>query len=158
MKSKQLQLAKVDSMSKSKRSVHKVILRGGLEWHIESAGHMALILNFVMAIAVVAHGMSVKSSLEILLGLFIPIVTYFCWLMMRSVAEFLRIQKKLAGLHYDGKITQPEEIVTYACGNCGRVLYNEWRCVNCGAEFDASSVQSDEANLNPQPSGTASAQ
>ena len=74
-----------------------------------------------------------------LLGLAASIATLlgamFQWLLLRCLAEHLRLQKKIAGEPFEGEITGPREETIWACGNCQTMLHSETRCDSCGAEI-----------------------
>ncbi len=72
-------------------------------------------------------------------GLLAVVATLFSafvyWLLFRCLAEHLRLQKKIAGLRFDGAITGQEEEIIWACSHCGHVLYADHRCDYCGSKI-----------------------
>jgi hypothetical protein len=62
---------------------------------------------------------------------------FFQWLILRCVAEHLRIQKMIADLPYEGKITGPVEEELWCCSNCGYTLASTTTCAGCGAELES---------------------
>ncbi len=64
------------------------------------------------------------------------------WLLLRCVAEHLRLQKKIAGLDFEGQITGPYEEIIWSCTNCEQMLHSAERCDSCGAQIvhDGNSV------------------
>jgi len=80
---------------------------------------------FILAFTFSAWGL--LASLSTLLG------TFFQWLLLRCLAEHLRLQKKIAGCEFQGKISGPHEEIIWACGNCGQMLHSQERCDACGA-------------------------
>jgi hypothetical protein len=64
-----------------------------------------------------------------LFGLFVQ------WLLLRCLAEHLRLQKKIAGCDFEGAITGLAEEMIWTCDNCGQILHSETRCDTCGAEI-----------------------
>lgn len=78
-------------------------------------------------------------------GLIAPLVLFsgfIGWALFRCLAEHLRLQKKIAGLPYVGRITGPREEVVWGCSQCGHVLHSNLQCEVCGAQI----VQPDEIN------------
>ena len=63
------------------------------------------------------------------------------WLLLRSVAEIIRLLKHQNGLPYSGKISAAGESSLYFCSDCDALLHSETRCDSCGAtiETDQSS-------------------
>jgi hypothetical protein len=64
--------------------------------------------------------------------------TWAGWLVCRSIAEHIRIQKKIAGLTYLGQISGPGSETVIVCGNCQNLLHSPDRCDHCGASIQAS--------------------
>ncbi len=60
---------------------------------------------------------------------------FLLYVLLRCVAEHLRIQKKIAGCKYEGQITGPQEELVVACSNCGMILHSSSHCDGCGAEI-----------------------
>lgn len=60
------------------------------------------------------------------------------WLLLRCLAEHLRLQKKIASVEFEGKITGPIEETVLSCGNCGQVLLSDSRCDSCGAQIETN--------------------
>ncbi len=58
------------------------------------------------------------------------------WLLFRCIAEHLRLQKKMAGVPFEGRITQAGEEMCWACSSCGMILHSDTRCDACGAEIE----------------------
>lgn len=88
-----------------------------------------LILGSIVAIGVLLSftWWGLFASAALMAGAFI------CWLLFRCLAEHLRLQKKIAGLHFEGPITRPYEVTLWSCGNCGQMLHSDSRCESCGA-------------------------
>ena len=63
--------------------------------------------------------------------------SWFLWLILRWMAEVIRLQKQKADLPYDGHITGPYDEVVASCSNCGAVLLSKDRCDCCGARLVA---------------------
>ena len=62
------------------------------------------------------------------------------WLLLRCLAENIRLLKKIAGLEYEGSITGPNEETIWSCGNCGQMLHSDNRCDSCGAQIEPEST------------------
>jgi uncharacterized integral membrane protein len=119
--------------------------RLGAGWALESLVDWVATVIVILAIfsAVVAfiswrafHWPAGIVAAQILLSGFIS------WLLFRCLAEHLRLQKKIAGLPYVGRITGPREEVVWGCSQCGHVLHSNLQCEVCGAQI----VQPDETN------------
>ncbi|WP_442509503.1 hypothetical protein SH528x_001079 [Novipirellula sp. SH528] len=98
-------------------------------------------LDFIAVLALVLGGLA-------LLG--IPMFhgvagfLYFCsvvigsfltWLLLRTLAELIRLQKRIAGMDYAGRISGPYYDTVSTCGNCGAMLYSDVCCDGCGARL-----------------------
>ena len=57
------------------------------------------------------------------------------WLLLRCIAEHLRLQKRIAGLPFEGQISGPCEDIIWCCSNCGQMLHSAQRCDTCGAQI-----------------------
>lgn len=117
--------------------------RLGAGWALESLVDWVATVILILAIvsAVVAfiswraiHWPAGSVAPQFLLSGFIS------WLLFRCLAEHLRLQKKIAGLPYVGRISGPREEVVWGCSQCGHVLHSISQCDACGAQI----VQSDE--------------
>lgn len=73
------------------------------------------------------------ASLVLLGGLFLA---YFQWVLLRCIAEGLRLLKKIAGANYQGQITGPRMETVLSCSNCGQMLHSESCCDACGATIE----------------------
>ncbi|QEG21491.1 hypothetical protein [Mariniblastus fucicola] len=105
---------------------------GGLEGLLDSA---AIVLLAVGIIGTVASLVWLKLY-GILPALSILINTILVWLLLRSIAEIIRLLKKQAGLPYAGDISYPDATVAYTCSECGAMLHSESRCDSCGANIE----------------------
>ncbi len=63
--------------------------------------------------------------------------SFVVWLLLRCLAEHLRLQKKIAGLHFQGEITGPRVETIWYCGSCDQMLHSESRCDACGVQIVA---------------------
>lgn len=62
---------------------------------------------------------------------------YFQWLILRCVAEHLRLQKLMADVPFEGKISAPAEDALWCCSNCGSTLHSIDHCEGCGAKLES---------------------
>lgn len=108
-----------------------LIGRTGLETVLDFTATALLFLGFFLALIA-----ALTFRLE---GLLASISTLFSsvmgWLLLRSLAEILRLLKKLAGKQYQGSISGPQQSHYWACSHCGHMLHTEHRCEHCGAEI-----------------------
>lgn len=68
------------------------------------------------------------------------------WLILRSIAEIVRLQKRIAGLEYDGRISGSYFDTVMVCGNCSTVLHSDVACGGCGARLQKPGA--DEKNTD----------
>lgn len=103
----------------------------GLETLADLAAITLLVLGIITACALFLtfSGQGLLYGVSLLLGAFLQ------WLLFRCIAEHLRLQKRIAGLSFQGRITGPAEETVWACGKCGQTLYSDTRCDSCGAEI-----------------------
>lgn len=112
-----------------KRSLRR---RSGLETLVDTTAVIILNLGGLMAV-----GLLLTISWWGLLTAFTELIgTFISWLLLRCLAEHLRLQKKIAGLEYEGQITGVSEQTIWACSNCGQMLHTDDRCESCGAQID----------------------
>ncbi|MEM9828678.1 MAG: hypothetical protein AAF958_18975 [Planctomycetota bacterium] len=100
---------------------------------VDASANFWLILGIMVAIA------NLFSDSVLWWRLLVSIVMLFGfwlqWLLLRCVAEHLRLQKKIAGLPYSGTISSNKHEFVWNCGNCGQLLYTDTRCEFCGAKI-----------------------
>lgn len=103
----------------------------GLETILDVVSVISLVTGGLLAVTVVilSGGRAFLPVLSILAGAFLN------WLLLRCLAEHLRLQKKIAGLNYEGRITGSYEDVVLTCSNCGAVLHSDVSCDGCGARL-----------------------
>jgi hypothetical protein len=88
--------------------------------------------------AIVAISLLLTLTVWGLIASFSAMISAFInWLLLRCLAEHIRLQKKIAGLDYEGAITGPYDESVWSCGNCGQMLHSECRCDSCGAQIEA---------------------
>ena len=121
----------------SVRQEQSVQRTGGLEGTIDILAWCWLIIGCIATIAwfglmVADFGMRAAANAA---ASFLSTLTI--WAVLRAIAEHLRLQKKIAGVAYGGKITAPYErdLTIYRCEKCGHMLYDDSRCDACGAEI-----------------------
>ena len=118
----------------AKRIEKRRLRRGSsLETLVDLVAIVLLILG-----AVVATGLLLTITLWGLITSFSTMICAFInWLLLRCLAEHIRLQKKIAGLDFDGAITGPNEETIWSCGNCGQMLHAENRCDSCRAQIES---------------------
>lgn len=99
-----------------------VLISNGLEWFVVLGGSQRSITIPVILLCK-----------DLAWHLFIAL---FVWAMVRGLAEHLRLQKKIAGIAFEGEISHAKENIVWACGNCGANLTTENQCQVCGFEIE----------------------
>lgn len=94
---------------------------------------VVLFLGLCTAIGTLLVPLFWGSLSGVLFSLLVVFASFSSWLVCRTVAEFLRIQKKIAGLSYLGRISGPGSETVLVCGNCQHLLHSSDRCDQCGA-------------------------
>jgi hypothetical protein len=130
------------------KRVQKVVRTpvNGLETLVELAATVVLatglIFELVLLVVFVIQSRS-NESLQpafwfwiLLASLGTLLHAFVIWLVLRCLAEHLRLQKKIGGLPYEGTITGPKEELVWTCGNCGHRLRSMGQCDFCGAKID----------------------
>jgi len=98
-------------------------------------------IAFVILGAIVSLGLLLTFTMWGLIAAVCAMIGAFMnWLLLRCLAEHIRLQKKIAGLDYEGAITGPHEETIGACGNCGQMLHSENRCDSCGAQIESDVI------------------
>ncbi|MEM1070658.1 MAG: hypothetical protein AAGI63_17270 [Planctomycetota bacterium] len=123
-------------MNQTAYKVEKRILRrgNGLESLVD-----------MVALAVVLNGSLVAFCVLLwfasLWGLFasiqVLVSSCFSWLLLRCLAEHLRLLKKISGQDFEGEITGSREQVVWGCSLCGHTLYSDEYCDACNAQIVA---------------------
>ena len=129
-------------VSESKNTARKIpgrsIFHGGLESTLETT---ALLLMQAAGLAAVAT-LIIAGVAGVLPALLQVTAAWLVRLILRVLAEHLRLQKKALGLPYDGQISAPKEEVTYTCSECGAMLHSSTRCDACGRAIEAEGAGS----------------
>ena len=112
---------------------------GGLETTVDFWATVLLLLGIISSFFIVLIGMIVGARpfwFVLLLATFVAINCAVVWVVLRSVAEIIRLLKKISGLKYSGEISGAESSHQfYACSNCGQMLHSETTCDTCGAKI-----------------------
>lgn len=103
----------------------------GLETLVDTTATVILVLASIVALGLLMTFSlwGVAASACTVLG------GYVQWLMLRCLAEHLRLLKKIAGCQFAGRITGPAEETIWICNHCGQMLHSETRCDSCNAEI-----------------------
>ncbi|MFC5454717.1 hypothetical protein [Prosthecobacter fluviatilis] len=121
--------------SKTTRKIRgKSHFHGGLESTLDTTGYIVMTLGVLMAAVLVikARAAAIFPALGLL------VLSWLCRVILRALAEHLRLQKKAQGLPYDGQISEALETVTYTCSECGAMLHSDTRCEACGRAIEPS--------------------
>ena len=108
---------------------------GGREGTLDSSGFVVLLIGVLgggMWVRAVAGSNGILSDITMWIGAFVRRVV------LRALAEIIRLQRKRVGLPYGGKISEAQETVTYTCGECGAMLHTDSRCESCGRTIGGS--------------------
>lgn len=112
--------------TKKKRA--KSTFHGGLEGSLDSGALVVLLMGLGAGIWALFEG----GSNGILWAVTLWIVASVSRLVLRALADCIRLQKKSLNLPYGGKISEAQETVMHACSECGAALHSETRCDSCG--------------------------
>lgn len=112
----------------TKRKRAKSTFHGGVEGSLDSGAIAVLLMGLLAGL----WALRAEGSCGILWAVFLWIVASVSRLVLRSLAENIRLQKKALGLPYSGKISEAKETVIYSCSECGAMLHSETRCDSCG--------------------------
>ncbi len=98
-------------------------------WTLLVVGGLALlVLGFV------ASGDAGPAGFLVVLNPAVVVVVVF--LVLRALAEILRLLKSAAGLPYSGTISGSRTVPELRCGRCRNVLHDADRCDACGASIE----------------------
>lgn len=108
---------------------------GGLEGLLDGFAWAVLILGCIGALFAlfVTRGYGWVGSLLAIFSAGIG------WVVLRALAEIIRLQKHAAGLPYGGNISTPAErndSMFCWCSNCNAMLHNRLRCDACGEAIE----------------------
>lgn len=135
-------------MSRTAHRVAKEQLHssGGLETKVDIAAGVLVLLQGVAAVFLVGalHEEGLIPAAGILFA------SFFQWLLLRCLAEHLRLQKKQAGVAYEGRISGPTMITIYCCSSCQSMLHSDSRCDMCGAEIQGDQPRATDGGSEGQ--------
>jgi hypothetical protein len=111
----------------------------GLESTVDFWATVLLLLGIITSFFIVLIGIFAGARpfwFVLLLATFAALSMAVVWVVLRGLAEIIRLLKKIAGLQYSGEITGTEmSHQFYACSNCGQMLHSETTCDTCGAKI-----------------------
>ena len=114
------------------RIAKKRLQRGiGLETIVDVTAIVGLVLSWIIA----CPFFFTFSLWGFLVAISTLAGSFYQWLLLRCVAEHLRLQKKIAGYRFQGEISGPKDFTVWTCGNCGQFLHSESMCEACGAKI-----------------------
>lgn len=123
------------------RQAYKKKLRsefwGGLESSLDLSGFFAVLLGLLLAVrtmVVAGFGGVVPAIVQLAAACIIRLV-------LRTLAELLRLHKKRMNLPYSGKISEAAENVVYICSECGGTPFSDSQCASCGRTFEVRSSE-----------------
>jgi len=114
----------------------------GLESILDFAAGLLLVLGVVGSIGLFVRTGIAAASLTIL-------GTLLGWLLLRSLAEIVRLLKRIVGIDYAGRVSGSYFDTIASCSNCGAMLHSGVACDGCGArllEPDADEPPQDAAS------------
>lgn len=106
---------------------------GGLESTLDLAAVVMVGLGFLFAMAFIL----LLKFAGVVPAMGALIASFLVWLLLRSLAEIIRILKKSAGLPYGGRISAARQTRVFTCSECGAMLHSESRCDSCGEKITA---------------------
>lgn len=122
-------------MISTAKGVFKRKLRRGnsLETRVDFFAILLLIVFVIISLCLL-----LTFTLAGLVGSVSTLMTgFFQWLILRCVAEHLRLQKMIADLPFEGNITGPIEEEVWCCSKCGYTLQSITDCNGCGAKLES---------------------
>lgn len=112
---------------------------GGLESIVDFWANLLLLLGIISSFFIVLVGMILRAQpflFVLFLATCVALNGAVVWVVLRSLAEILRLLKNIAGLSYSGDISGTESSRQfYVCSNCGQMLHSETTCDSCGAKL-----------------------
>lgn len=116
----------------AKKRKFRTISRGGLEGSLDRGGFIVLLLGLLAGVWFLIMG----GFKGILPATFVVVLSYWFRLVLRALAENIRLQKKSLGLNYGGQISEVQSIEIHVCSVCGEILHSDSRCESCGSTLD----------------------
>lgn len=119
------------ALPRTAKRIQKQVIAGrsSLESLVDRTAYVLATVQSLTAIVIFVASQGEGSGV----AFFMLIGAFLQWLLLRCVAEHLRLQKKLAGVDYEGKISGPTWASVACCSLCKSVLHTEGRCDMCGA-------------------------
>ena len=105
---------------------------GGLEDTLDFAAGALLIVGLICAGVTVVW----MKFYGVLSAYVIIVSAVLSWFLLKASAEIIRLLKKLNGLPFGGKISQPNQSSVYICSECNAILHSETKCESCGATIE----------------------
>lgn len=103
----------------------------GLETILDFTALLTLVFGGLASIGIILFA----GVAGFLLFCSVAIGSFLNWLLLRSLAELIRLQKRIVGLDYAGRISGSYYDTVPTCGNCGAVLRSDVCCHGCGARL-----------------------
>ena len=106
----------------------------GLEDTLDICASALLMLGIIGAVVLLILGSVVWSFLPAIGlagGIGLAGSSWFAWLVLRGLAEIVRLQKRANDLPYSGKISQTEKGDAKRCDSCGQILEGTSFCDTC---------------------------
>jgi hypothetical protein len=129
---------------KTAKLVKEEFYQGGIEDKLENVGGVFFILGIIGGIVsfILAFGVfeaerdGVKAGL-VCVGALAVFGGYINQVLLKAIAEIIRLLKKIAGMKFSGEITQPEASTYDKCSTCDSpVNETDEICPSCGAKFE----------------------
>lgn len=118
-------------MAETATRIHRSRLQRGIG--LEKLVDVTAIAVAIIGCIVAVFQLFSMPKLALLAFLSTLATTFIYWLLLRCLAEHLRLQKRIAGLSFDGQITGAREELIDLCSNCGQMLNSDSRCSGCNA-------------------------
>ena len=116
----------------AKKKKIRTISRGGLESSLDTFGFIVLLLGILAGFWFLIVG-GLKGIFS---ALFVSVLSFGIRLVLRALAEIIRLHKKNLGLPYGGQISEVQSIEIHICSVCGEILHSDSRCESCGSTLD----------------------
>ena len=101
--------------------------RGGMESVLDVSAWVVLILGLGFGVWLAL----VTLDEGALLGLVVAVPGWIAWLLLKALAEIIRLQKRANGLPYSGSISETEEVALQRCPECDAAHYETEYCPQC---------------------------
>ncbi|OYP30408.1 hypothetical protein [Rhodopirellula sp. MGV] len=126
------------------------IQRTGLESVLDFSAVMMLFIGIVVTCSLAWACLATGFRLDLILWCGLAVACFwFAWLVLRWMAELIRIQKQRIGIPFDGHISGPYDETVNSCSSCGAVLISDFKCDCCDARIIDPINQDDTASRSP---------